>query len=192
MFLPRALSSAVDARNGTSFFILDFCLSLMLMCISFRRPHPRPRPSSTSPSPILNLNLTPCLNLTLPQPAPRLHPPTSPKTALSRLEKVFLTETIDNQILIEPDLKDALEIRDAEFVWYGLEENGKGKKGKKDKNKQEKSEGGKVADGGPTFRLTDISFSVPRGSLVGIVGPVGCGECLFISVFNPPSFQVGR
>ncbi|KAG8750569.1 hypothetical protein FRC12_012828 [Ceratobasidium sp. 428] len=118
------------------------------------------------------------------------------KNALSRLRNVFMTELIETQTLIDPSQKDAVVVQGAEFVWFGVEggkvKSGKGRKGDKAEKggkdekqdpdeEKEKARGTKVVNNEKkqkrvTFRLTDVSLNIPRGSLTAIVGPVGCGK----------------
>ncbi|CAE6437055.1 unnamed protein product [Rhizoctonia solani] len=104
------------------------------------------------------------------------------KNALSRLKPIFLTKTIDTQIHINLSQANALVVEDAEWVWY-QQPKGKGTKGKgekSDKVMKEKSiwhqtdspESIKTV----SFRVTEVSLNIPRGSVVGIVGPVGSGK----------------
>ncbi|KAG8682306.1 hypothetical protein FRC08_015043, partial [Ceratobasidium sp. 394] len=97
-----------------------------------------------------------------------------------------MTELVETQIVVEPSQKDAVVVKDAEFVWFGVEggkgKGGKGGKGGKVKKgtdgEKEKVEEVKPADKERrvVFRLTGVSLNVPRGSLTAIVGPVGCGK----------------
>lgn len=130
MFLPRALSSLVDAKSGkpVCVIILDDMLSRAWL-------------------------------------------------AFGRLKPVFLAETVKDQIHIAPDQRDALVVKNAEFVWFRQAGGAKKRKG----DKQEKGEAEKKTEQAGNvksivFRVTDISLNIPRGSLVGIVGPVGCGK----------------
>ncbi|QRV82367.1 ABC transporter transmembrane region [Ceratobasidium sp. AG-Ba] len=98
--------------------------------------------------------------------------------AIRRLEAVFLTETIEQPIVIESNQSEAVVVKCAEFVWYHTQDP------------QNKEATGKQGNGNdsPTnhiarlqqkeiaFRLADVSFSVPRGSLTAIVGPVASGK----------------
>ncbi|KAB5592292.1 ABC transporter C family [Ceratobasidium theobromae] len=99
------------------------------------------------------------------------------KSAFGRLKPVFLAETVKDQIHIDPDQRDALVVKNAEFVWFRQAGGAKKRKG----DKQEKGEAEKKTEQAGNvksivFRVTDISLNIPRGSLVGIVGPVGCGK----------------
>ncbi|KAG9119276.1 hypothetical protein FRC07_005764, partial [Ceratobasidium sp. 392] len=111
------------------------------------------------------------------------------KNALSRLRLVFMTELIETQTVIEPSQTDAVVVKDAEFIWFGVEgKKGKGGKGGKEKGgkdekkavdaEKEKPKGTKPPSDEKrvVFRLADVSLNVPRGSLTAIVGPVGCGK----------------
>ncbi|QRV96276.1 ABC transporter transmembrane region [Ceratobasidium sp. AG-Ba] len=100
------------------------------------------------------------------------------KNAIRRLEAVFLTETIEQRIVIESNQSEAVVVKCAEFVWYHTQDP---------QNKEATSKQGNGNDS-PTdpiarlqqkkiaFRLADVSFSVPRGSLTAIVGPVASGK----------------
>ncbi|CAE6471481.1 unnamed protein product [Rhizoctonia solani] len=103
------------------------------------------------------------------------------KNALGRLKPIFLTKTIDTQLHINFDQKNALVVEDAEWVWYHQPKakNAKAKEEKPEMTTNEKSQ--HESNGQPpskviSFRVTDITLSVPRGSVVGIVGPVGSGK----------------
>ncbi|CAE6443036.1 unnamed protein product, partial [Rhizoctonia solani] len=99
------------------------------------------------------------------------------KNALSRLKPVFLARTIGAQLHIDLNQAEALVVEKGEWVWYHQP------KVKEEKSKREEQEEGNqdgIDSQGPTktaaFRITDISLSIPRGSVVGIVGPVGSGK----------------
>ncbi|GAB1524453.1 hypothetical protein RhiTH_007607 [Rhizoctonia solani] len=102
------------------------------------------------------------------------------KNALSRLKPIFLTKTIDTQLHVDLNQKDALVVENAEWVWCHQPET-KGAKGKEEK--QDKATKGKGHETDPqrtttdvSFRVADISLNIPRGSIVGIAGPVGSGK----------------
>ncbi|ELU37127.1 ATP-binding cassette transporter protein YOR1 [Rhizoctonia solani AG-1 IA] len=102
------------------------------------------------------------------------------KNALSRLKPIFLTKTIDTQLHVDLNQKDALVVENAEWVWCHQPET-KGAKGKEEK--QDKATKGKGHETDPqrtttdvSFRVADVSLNIPRGSIVGIAGPVGSGK----------------
>ncbi|KAJ1300470.1 hypothetical protein OPQ81_005285 [Rhizoctonia solani] len=101
------------------------------------------------------------------------------KNALGRLKPIFLAKTIDTQLHVDLNQEDALVVKDAEWVWY-QQPKAKTRKHKGEKNEKDLTEKGdqrEANDQGPaktvSFRVADITLSVPRGSVVGIVGPVG-------------------
>jgi ABC-type multidrug transport system fused ATPase/permease subunit len=89
--------------------------------------------------------------------------------------------------VIDPSQEDALVVKGAEFVWFGVEGGktwkvgkGAGKKGgETGGEKDEKKHSGAVEKQKQkkevAFRLADVSLNIPRGSLTALVGPVGCG-----------------
>ncbi|KAL5632055.1 hypothetical protein ACGC1H_000172 [Rhizoctonia solani] len=106
------------------------------------------------------------------------------KNALGRLKPIFLTKTIGTQLNIDLDQEDALVVKDAEWVWYQQPKaksgKGKGKGESLERTLDEKQDQHKNGDQHPdktvSFRVTDVSLKISRGSVVGIVGPVGSGK----------------
>ncbi|CAE6454286.1 unnamed protein product [Rhizoctonia solani] len=104
------------------------------------------------------------------------------KNALSRLKPIFLAKTIDTQLHVDLNQADALVVEDSEWVWYHQPKakNGKGKGESLNKVMKEKGNQHEKDSQEPTkevsFGVTDVSLSIPRGSVVGIVGPVGSGK----------------
>ncbi|CAE6500425.1 unnamed protein product [Rhizoctonia solani] len=103
------------------------------------------------------------------------------QNALGRLKPIFLTKTISTQLHADPDQEDALVVKDAEWVWHHQPKakTGKGKgppeKGANEKDGQHKSVNQRPVKAA-AFRVTDVTLNVSRGSVVGIVGPVGSGK----------------
>ncbi|CAE6379048.1 unnamed protein product [Rhizoctonia solani] len=104
------------------------------------------------------------------------------KNAFGRLKPIFLAETIGTQLHVHSNQEDALVVRDAEWVWYH-QPKAKAAKGRgepKGKNPSEKEiqdkSGDQRSDKTVSFRVTDISLNISRGSVVAIVGPVGSGK----------------
>ncbi|CAE7233383.1 unnamed protein product, partial [Rhizoctonia solani] len=104
------------------------------------------------------------------------------QNALGRLKPIFLAKTIDVQLHIDPDQEDALVVKDAEWVWHNQpkamaskEKGGAPGRSANEKDGQHKSNDQRLHKTA-SFRVTSISLNVSRGSVVGIVGPVGSGK----------------
>ncbi|RPD61094.1 P-loop containing nucleoside triphosphate hydrolase protein [Lentinus tigrinus ALCF2SS1-7] len=98
--------------------------------------------------------------------------------ATQRLYGVFEAETLTETKVQDSEMKDAIEIIDAEFVWDGPPPE-EVKKSKKVRKAEKKS--GIATPAGPqsqesTFRLKNVNLTIPHGQLVAIVGPVGSGK----------------
>lgn len=97
--------------------------------------------------------------------------------SLTEIFKAPLME--ETPLHIDPDLKLALEVRDATFEW---EESLAAKEAKEAQARKKKGKGpandatATNIDEIPPFQLKDVTLLVPRGSLVAVVGPVGCGK----------------
>jgi ABC-type multidrug transport system fused ATPase/permease subunit len=107
------------------------------------------------------------------------------QNASERLYGVFEAELLDDTHVIEEDLKNAVEVKNASFTWDAPppDTSGKMKKGGKGgqtskRNSEIPSVGpeGAAQDAANVFKIKDISLSIPRGQLVAIVGPVGAGK----------------
>jgi ATP-binding cassette, subfamily C (CFTR/MRP), member 1 len=121
------------------------------------------------------------------------------KNAFERLSKVFHAPVRDGpDFVINVDQEAALVVKAASWEWEETmrekerREKEAAKKGKgkskdnsaKDYKKGKMDEKRKLADDiekaleqeEKPFAVKDVSFTVPRGSLVAIVGPVGCGK----------------
>jgi ATP-binding cassette subfamily C (CFTR/MRP) protein 1 len=98
------------------------------------------------------------------------------RNALSRLRKILTADLRnENALNIDDDLKWALEVKDATFVWE--ESSQTPASGAKAKNSS-------VAATVP-FSVEDITMHVQRGSLVAIVGRVGSGKSsLLLGLIN--------
>lgn len=99
--------------------------------------------------------------------------------AFNRLTELFKAETMDTSLLINPDQKSAIEVKDATFEWVTAPPSTDSKT-KKDcktpKGSPKQSLDGKVHLSEETFRIDRLNLSVEKGSLVAIVGPVGSGK----------------
>jgi ATP-binding cassette subfamily C (CFTR/MRP) protein 1 len=96
------------------------------------------------------------------------------QTAVQRLGEFFESEITTYKANIDPDLEVAIKVQDATFEWVAGEETLAADKLKANKKK-------KVTDiatpprkdsAAKPFRIENLNFTVPRGQLVAIVGPV--------------------
>ena len=98
---------------------------------------------------------------------------------MHRLTKVFHAPLMEgDSFTIDPSQALALEVRDATFEWEeslsakeAKEKRAKSKKGKQPASSEKEA----IMDDAP-FQVRGVSMSVPRGSLVAIVGAVGSGK----------------
>jgi len=103
--------------------------------------------------------------------------------ASRRLYDVFVAETFeDTQIIQDDNLDVAVEVHDASFTWDGPppEAEGKKVKGRKALALAEAAKAIAAAqaksDEEKVFKMSNVTFSIPRGQLVAIVGAVGSGK----------------
>ncbi|KAJ6577412.1 P-loop containing nucleoside triphosphate hydrolase protein [Mycena capillaripes] len=106
--------------------------------------------------------------------------------ASHRLYDVFVAETFEDTQLRDDKLDVAVEVHDASFTWDGPppEVEGKKKKGKKPTPLEKAANAAAAAlaleqakvDEEKIFKMSNLTFSIPRGQLVAIVGAVGSGK----------------
>ena len=101
------------------------------------------------------------------------------RNAIGRLQVVFEAELVTEELIIDESLKNAIESSHAAFTWDAAppepESAKKKKSGKKDKAAVTPRVSMEVKEEN-IFKLRDVDITVPRGSLVAIVGPVGSGK----------------
>lgn len=126
---------------------------------------------------------------------------TDAQNAVERLEEVMQAEILmESTLKIDPDLDVALRVENATFEWEESVENetleGKrgspktGGKGANAKGKHKKiDEQDNANNTQAPFRVKDINLVIPRGQLVAVVGPVGCGKVMYPILI---SFQDGQ
>lgn len=97
------------------------------------------------------------------------------RNALTRISKVFHAEMMAGVAFdVDPDQESALQVKNAVFEWESAPSS---KKDDADDASNQKAE-----PSGP-FRVQLKNISIPRGSLVAIVGPVGSGKvCLCLTL----------
>lgn len=103
----------------------------------------------------------------------------------------------------DENLDVAIEVNDATFTWDGPPpevDEGKKRKGKKDTSLEKAAKAAAAAlaveqakvDEEKVFRMSNLTFSIPRGKLVAIVGPVrGSVVATCRRDFQPEHLQVG-
>jgi ABC-type transport system involved in cytochrome bd biosynthesis fused ATPase/permease subunit len=104
-------------------------------------------------------------------------------SATQRLYAVFEAETLEETLITEPDLPNAIEVQGAAFTWDSPPPATQKKKKQKGPTQDaaktaeaEKAARQSKADEENIFKMSDINLSIPRGLLVAIVGPVGTGK----------------
>ena len=92
--------------------------------------------------------------------------------AIERLYGVFEAETLDDTKIQDAEMKNAIEIIGAEFVWDGPppEAAVKGKKVKADKKKGTLTPTSEPKSQESEFKLKDVNLIIPEGQLTAIVG----------------------
>nr|XP_018264326.1 uncharacterized protein I303_02491 [Kwoniella dejecticola CBS 10117]OBR86484.1 hypothetical protein I303_02491 [Kwoniella dejecticola CBS 10117] len=81
---------------------------------------------------------------------------TDAQNAVERLTEVFEAEVRDKSHVIDPDLKLAVSVANATFSWSSMAKT--------------------ESAVGETFTIKNLNLSIPRGTIVGIVGSVGSGK----------------
>jgi ABC-type transport system involved in cytochrome bd biosynthesis fused ATPase/permease subunit len=106
-------------------------------------------------------------------------------TACGRLLAVFEAETLDETLVINGDMKNAVRAEDASFTWDSPPPRPEDPKMKSKGNKMGMKMGKRKlpstplrapVDDGNIFKVTGIDLEIPRGQLVAIVGAVGAGK----------------
>jgi ATP-binding cassette, subfamily C (CFTR/MRP), member 1 len=121
------------------------------------------------------------------------------KNAFERLRKVFEAPVMEGApFVVDPAQSEALVVEHATFEWEetmaekerreqdAAKKGKKGKGGEKEKGKGKQDASEKKAQdpaGEKPFAVKDVSLSVPKGSLIAIVGPVGCGKSSLLQGF---------
>ncbi|KAL1410703.1 hypothetical protein Q8F55_001645 [Vanrija albida] len=112
--------------------------------------------------------------------------------ALERVSSVFDAEAREEGKTIDPELDVAVRVENATFQWVEVptdDDDGKKKKDKKKAKKDKGDKGSAEPSAAPTpvrtptptppaepFIVRDLNLDIPRGQLVGIIGPVGSGK----------------
>jgi ABC-type multidrug transport system fused ATPase/permease subunit len=109
--------------------------------------------------------------------------------AVGRLQEVFEAEVFTEERIEDPSLSCAIEVKSASFTWDSPPPEPEDKKKRKSshggraaakaKAEAEKADKPKQSDDKSSenvFKMTNINLEIPKGKLVGIVGPVGTGK----------------
>lgn len=103
--------------------------------------------------------------------------------ALTRLSRVFHAELMTEAALtINPEQELALEVKGAVFQWESTLEvkvDDKNNNSKHATNAQDEKQESRAP-----FQVQITDMSISRGSLVAIVGPVGCGKVCHLSAIR--------
>lgn len=105
---------------------------------------------------------------------------TDAQTAVQRLTMLFEADIVEEKSLINSKLDVAVRAKNASFQWATSQEQDKMNedepKGRKRGKKAPKEEQVAPKEEAEPFKIENLSLEVPRGRLVGIVGPVGSGK----------------
>ena len=109
---------------------------------------------------------------------------TDAASAIQRLSAVFEAEVLEETHITEPDLPNAIEVRDAAFTWDNPPPEAHKKKQRKRHSKEVRhSQIGSPAvpekpksEDDNIFKMEDVNLLIRREQLVAIVGPVGSGK----------------
>lgn len=86
--------------------------------------------------------------------------------AISRIQEVFEAELVTETMTVDPSLPSGVEVNNASFVWDVVpQDEADATDTSKNLNEEELA-----------FKIQNTNFSIPRGSLSVIVGPVGSGK----------------
>jgi ABC-type transport system involved in cytochrome bd biosynthesis fused ATPase/permease subunit len=106
--------------------------------------------------------------------------------AVERLYGVFEAEVIMEAPTRDPSLPVAIEVKEASFTWDSPPLEQQAKKKQKDLRRTSAKSATTVEsdektlqtekEQQPPFKIDNVSFDIPRGILLAIVGPVGTGK----------------
>ena len=92
------------------------------------------------------------------------------KVAINRYQDFFLAEELDSLQKSESKENEfAVQIDNAEFIWDFNDQESKKESTSKNTEKQTEKQN-------EFFKLSDVSLSIPKGSLVAVIGAVGSGK----------------
>lgn len=104
------------------------------------------------------------------------------QNALERLKHVFYAELMGEEpLLVDPAQEFALVVEDTTFGWEEIAKDKdhskmKGKHDALEKGSDRAKEKSALLDADAPFQLQGLNMRIPRGKLVAVVGPVGCGK----------------
>ncbi|KAI1106117.1 ATP-binding cassette transporter protein YOR1-like protein [Jackrogersella minutella] len=110
-------------------------------------------------------------------------------SSLKRIEEFMTSEEQEEEVVLLPEGKNAVEMHDATFTWERTptQESEKGKKGKDRPSQKGAKHSTKAEDGTEDtastlveerepFKLQDLNIEIGRNELVAVIGTVGCGK----------------
>ncbi len=101
---------------------------------------------------------------------------------------MFEAELLEETLVVDENLEYGLEVENASWTWDAPPDQIDDKKKKMDNNRfarKDRKKNEKTTEKSPEerakeeeriFKVQDVSFKIPRGELVAVVGPVGSGK----------------
>jgi len=103
------------------------------------------------------------------------------RNALQRLSKVFHAEVMkDVPFIVDPQQDLALQVKGTTFEWEMTSASQEAQEMKESKKLRKSSVDLFPPEPEPPFQVQNISMTVPRQSLVALVGRVGSGKVRFL------------
>ncbi|ORY70608.1 ABC transporter [Leucosporidium creatinivorum] len=101
---------------------------------------------------------------------------TDAHSAMQRLVPVFLSERLPETFLVDEKAEHAVTVKHADFAWESSAPATRDSKPRKKDDKAVKDSADNETEPTAPSTLSDIDFTIPRGQLVCIVGPIGSGK----------------
>ena len=105
---------------------------------------------------------------------------TDAASATGRLYDAFVAELLTETLKTDNEMESAISVENASFTWDSpppeVSDEWKGKKGKKKGSKVAEEQKERIPKEENIFQIRNVNMSIPRGSLVAVVGPVGSGK----------------
>lgn len=103
------------------------------------------------------------------------------RNALARISKVFLAETLDSELVPDPNLLAALVVSNASFEWETPNPPDQSISKKAHKRKAQKDTPQQKLSNREPFCLKNLNLTIPRGgTITAIAGTIGSGKSSLI------------